>query len=99
MLSSLFLSINIILNRLAYFVFETKKINTFFYLNMLRRPGFNNERLKRIHRKELVFNAMELEAINIYCKRYRIKNRSKFLREAIISKVLKKFEMDHPRLF
>ncbi|MDX9769504.1 MAG: hypothetical protein RBT19_04030 [Tenuifilaceae bacterium] len=66
---------------------------------MLKRPGFNNERLKRVHRKEILFNSSELEAINIYCRRYRIKNRSRFLREAVISKVLQQFEKDHPKLF
>ncbi|HCY00156.1 MAG TPA: hypothetical protein DG754_08460 [Bacteroidales bacterium] len=66
---------------------------------MLKRPGFNNDRLKRVHRKALLFNSLELEAIDIYCSRYKIKNRSKFLREAIIAKVLKQFEQDHPKLF
>ncbi|HNS29536.1 MAG TPA: hypothetical protein PKL52_03290 [Tenuifilaceae bacterium] len=66
---------------------------------MHKRRGFKVENLKRIHRKELVFNSLELYAINIYCKRYHIRNRSKFLRETIISKVLNKFETDHPRLF
>lgn len=66
---------------------------------MLKRPGFNNDRLKRVHRKALVFNTLELEAIEVYCNRYKIKNRSKFLREAIISKVLQQFEKDHPTLF
>lgn len=66
---------------------------------MLKRPGFNNDRMKRIHRKSLLFNSKELEAINVYCNRYKIKNRSKFLREAIISKVLQQFEKDHPTLF
>lgn len=66
---------------------------------MLKRPGFNNDRLKRVHRKSLLFNSKELDAINVYCNRYKIKNRSKFLREAIISKVLQQFEKDHPKLF
>ncbi|MCB8964052.1 MAG: hypothetical protein H6536_03305 [Bacteroidales bacterium] len=66
---------------------------------MTRRPGFNTEQLKRIHRKELLFNTSELNAIELYCKRYRIRNKSKFLREAIISKILNRFESDHPRLF
>lgn len=66
---------------------------------MLKRPGFNNDRMKRVHRKALLFNSLELEAIEVYCSRYKIKNRSKFLREAIISKVLKQFEKDHPTLF
>ncbi|HPD94543.1 MAG: hypothetical protein H6537_00215 [Bacteroidales bacterium] len=64
-----------------------------------KRPGFNDEKLKRIHRKELLFNTMEMEAINSYCKRYKIRNKSKFLRETIISKILNKFEEDHPTLF
>ncbi len=69
------------------------------HLHMLKRPGFNNEKFKRVHRKELRFNSFELEAINSYCDRYKIKNRSKFLREAIISKILYQFEQDHPKLF
>ncbi|HQB78350.1 MAG TPA: hypothetical protein PLJ52_08405 [Tenuifilaceae bacterium] len=63
------------------------------------RPGFNNDKLKRVHRKEVLFNTSEMEAIDIYCKRYRIKNKSKFLREAVISKVLQRFDQDHPKLF
>ncbi len=64
-----------------------------------RRKGFNTEKLKRIHRKEILFNSCELEAINHYCRRYRVRNKSKFLREAIISKVLNRFDQDYPRLF
>jgi hypothetical protein len=66
---------------------------------MHQRPGFNNDKLKRKHRKAILFNTMELEAINMYCKRYRIQNRSKFLRETVISKILKTIEQDHPTLF
>jgi len=66
---------------------------------MTKRPGFNTEKLKRVHRKELLFNTSELNAIDIYCKRYKITNKSKFLREAIIAKVLSRFEQDHPKLF
>lgn len=66
---------------------------------ILKRRGFNHDRLRRVHRKALLFNSLELEAINVYCRRYKIKNRSKFLREAIISKVLQQFENDHPKLF
>lgn len=66
---------------------------------MNKRPGFNSDNLKRIHRKELLFNTSEMEVIKVYCKRYKIRNQSKFLREAIISRVLNKFENDHPKLF
>ncbi|HOP04238.1 MAG TPA: hypothetical protein PL017_06210 [Tenuifilaceae bacterium] len=66
---------------------------------MYRRPGFNNDRLKRVHRKSLLLNTLELEALDVYCKKYRIKNRSKFIRETVISKILQQFENDHPKLF
>ncbi|MCT4637995.1 MAG: ribbon-helix-helix domain-containing protein [Bacteroidales bacterium] len=65
----------------------------------MKRPGFNNDKLKRRHRKSMLFNDAEMEAIDRYCKKYKIKNRSKFMREAIIAEVLHKFENDHPKLF
>ena len=55
--------------------------------------------LKRIHQKSILFNTKEINAINKYCKKYKIKNRSKFMREAIISTILQKFEEDPPSLF
>jgi hypothetical protein len=57
------------------------------------------EDLKRIHQKAILFNKRELNAINHYCKKYKIKNRSKFMREAIISAILKKLDEDYPSLF
>ncbi|NOU16938.1 MAG: hypothetical protein HXX16_05110 [Bacteroidales bacterium] len=66
---------------------------------MNKRPGFNADKLKRVHRKELLFNTSEMEVIKVYCKRYKVRNQSKFLREAIISRVLHTFETDHPKLF
>jgi len=68
-------------------------------MSINHRPGFNSEKLKRRHRKSILFNAMEIDAINMYCKRYRIHNRSKFIRETIISKILRTIEQDHPKLF
>ena len=65
----------------------------------MRRPGFDNEKLRRKHRKSLLFNDSELNAINNYCKRYKIRNKSKFMREVILSEVLAQFERDHPKLF
>ena len=44
-------------------------------------------------------NSMELKAINQYCDRYRISNRSKFFREAILTEVLRRFDHDYPSLF
>ncbi|PKP06264.1 MAG: hypothetical protein CVU10_01490 [Bacteroidetes bacterium HGW-Bacteroidetes-5] len=53
----------------------------------------------RKHRKTILFNDKELEAIDIYCKKYKVKSKTKFCREAIISAILKQFDEDHPKLF
>jgi len=57
------------------------------------------EVLKRRHRKAILFNDKELEAIEFYCKKYKITSESKFFREAIITTILKQFDEDHPTLF
>ncbi len=58
-----------------------------------------DEKLKRIHRKSILFNRKELNAINRYCRKYKIKNQSRFMRETIIYAILKKFDEDYPSLF
>jgi len=55
--------------------------------------------LKRTYRKSILFNKREIQAIDHYCKKYKIKNKSKFMREMIITSVLKKFDEDYPSLF
>lgn len=58
-----------------------------------------DESLKRIHRKSILFNKRETQAIEHYCQKYKIKNKSKFMREMIITSILKKFDEDYPSLF
>jgi hypothetical protein len=58
-----------------------------------------DDKLKRTKRASLLFNGREQEAINLYCEKYRINNKSKFMREAIITEVLKRFDDDYPTLF
>jgi hypothetical protein len=58
-----------------------------------------NTELLRKNKKAILFNNRELKAIESYCLKYGIHNRSKFMREAIITSILKKFEDDYPTLF
>ena len=58
-----------------------------------------DEKLKRTHRTAILFNNREREAINLYCDKYKINNRSKFMREAIMTEILKRFDEDYPTLF
>lgn len=64
-----------------------------------RRPAFKEDRLRRTKRLSLMLNKREMRAIGIYCNRYRIKNKSGFLRETIMKAILKRFEEEHPSLW
>jgi hypothetical protein len=65
----------------------------------MRRKKNKESSLRRINRQAILFNDREMNAINHYCERFKINNRSKFMREAIIIEILKKFEDNHPTLW
>jgi len=65
----------------------------------VRHATYKEERLRRTNRLTLMLNDREMRALSIYCNRYRIKNKSEFLRETIMTAILKRFEEEHPSLF
>jgi hypothetical protein len=46
-----------------------------------------------------MLNNREMRALGIYCNRYRVKNKSEFLRATIMKAILKRFEEEHPTLW
>lgn len=46
-----------------------------------------------------MLNSREMRAVNIYCQRYRIRNKSRFLRETIMNAILRRFDEEMPSLF
>ncbi len=66
---------------------------------MQKKNKKKTESLKRVHRKSILFNRKEMNAINRYCRKYKIKNKSRFMRETIITAILQKFDEDYPSLF
>lgn len=46
-----------------------------------------------------MLNSREARALGIYCSRYRVKNRSEFMRETIMKAIIKRFEDEHPTLW
>ncbi len=54
---------------------------------------------KREHRTSFMLTAEENSAIEMYCKKYKVRNRSKFMREAVLRTVMEKFLDDYPTLF
>ncbi len=81
-----------LLQTVLYF-FEPVKIHIFCYLCTMKA------KVRREHKKTLLFNDAEMVAIQSFCKKYKITNQAKFFREAIITTILQKTEEDHPKLF
>ncbi len=55
--------------------------------------------LRRVHKHQILLNDFEVDAFNQYCKKYKVQNKSKLIREALFGKVLKDFDDDYPTLF
>lgn len=53
----------------------------------------------RTHRQMFTLNDEENKALNRYISKYKVQNKSKFIREAVMLTIIRKLEEDHPRLF
>ena len=70
-----------------------------FFWYVIHMEQIKNTDLLRKNKKSILFNNKEMKVIESYCEKYRIQNRSKFMREAIITTILKKLDEDYPTLF
>ena len=59
----------------------------------------DKEHLLREHRLTFRLNDLEMKALMKYYKKYKVKNKARFLRETVMYAVLKKFDEDYPTLF
>ena len=57
------------------------------------------ESLLRTHRKSVLFNDNEIAAIDEYCRRFKVSSRSALIRQAVMERVLRGLEENHPTLF
>lgn len=53
----------------------------------------------RRNRVAFMLNDEEMRALNRFIATYKVKNKSRFMRETLMTTILKKFEEDHPTLF
>jgi len=65
----------------------------------VKRQAYKEEGLKRTNRVTVMLNDREMRALTIYCSRYRVKNKSEFLRETLVKSIIKRFEEEHPTLW
>jgi hypothetical protein len=61
----------------------------------MNRKKHKDINLKRTNRHPLLFNNREKRAIDEFCRKHKIQNKSRFMRESILEAVLK----DYPTLF
>ncbi len=54
---------------------------------------------KRKHKAVFLLNDKEQEAFDVYCKRYKVKNKARFFRESVMRVVMDQFMEDYPTLF
>ena len=65
-------------------------------------PTVGNKRVskaRRSHRVSIMLNDSEMRALQRYCDKYTITNRSKLIRETLMHNILKRFDLDNPTLF
>lgn len=83
-------------------------LKNFPYCGMKRKPDtkIDPEYLKkqkaslvRKHRQVIYLNDSEMAAISNYCRLFKVHTKAVLFREAIMEKVLKELEDNHPTLF
>lgn len=55
--------------------------------------------LVRNYRQVILFNEKEMNAIDEYCRRFKIKSKSAMLRQAVMERILGDLDENHPTLF
>lgn len=65
----------------------------------MQRRKSKDDTLRREIQQTIRFNSRELSAINQYCDKFKVRNKAKFMREAIITEILKKFDENYPTLW
>lgn len=54
---------------------------------------------QRNNRVSIMLNDSEMRALNRFCERYTINNRSRLIREALMRSILHRLDKDSPTLF
>ncbi len=63
------------------------------------KQSFKNRKSLRKHRHSFILNDLEDKALSRYLKKYKIENKSKFIREVIMFEVISRLEENSPTLF
>jgi len=64
-----------------------------------KTPPVSQRNSLRTHRQIFTLNDEENKALKRYIEKYKVQNKSKFIREAVMLTIIKKMEENHPTLF
>lgn len=69
--------------------------------NLRKSKGskIQKERLVRSNRFTVVMNDKEKEALEAYCKKYKIESKTQLIREVVLRHIMERFLTDYPTLF
>jgi len=65
----------------------------------MKHLAYKEKDLRRTSKLSVMLNSREMRALGIYCSRYRIKNKSEFLRVTLMKAIIQRFEDEHPSLW
>jgi len=65
----------------------------------LRRGPVTEEKIRRTTTLTLRLNEREARALNIYCKRFRVRSKADFMRKTILQAIVGRFDTEHPSLW
>ena len=62
-------------------------------------PANRKRKMPREHRVSLLLNESEQRALDRFCDKYGVSNRSRLIRETLMRDILRQLEDDQPTLF
>ena len=69
------------------------------FIAVLKRGPLTEEKIKRTTTLTLRLNQREARALSIYCKRFRVRSKSDFMRRTILQAIVGRFDAEHPSLW
>ena len=65
----------------------------------LKHGPARGDRIKRTTTLTLRLNEREAKALNVYCRRFRVRSKSDFMRRTIMQAIVGRFDAQHPTLW
>ncbi len=75
------------------------KRSRFIFVKKRMKMQTRDPKLRRTHKLIIALNDYEAEALETYCRKYKVENKVKIVREAIMTQIHEDFGRNYPTLF